>query len=76
MIDRDKQKYSPIIEKEILERASFLCILLHDQKGALSYQQKICSLNQTLYIDNLEDLRVDKERAPKTNDPFDGGWEA
>ena len=42
-----------MVQKETLERASYLAILLRDQDRALRYSLQLCDLNQTLYIDNL-----------------------
>jgi hypothetical protein len=50
-MNESRQKFSDMIEKELLERAGFLMILLKDYKEALKMQKKLCEINQKLYVD-------------------------
>ena len=45
VISQNKDKFSVVCEKEALERASFLNILLHRNEDAAAMQKRICEIN-------------------------------
>ena len=46
-------KCSPMVEKELLERVSYLKILLDEYTSAVVHQKRICELNEILYVKNI-----------------------
>ena len=57
MLDKMRKlgdKCSPMAEKELLERVSYLKILLDEYSSAVTYQKRICELNEILYVKNLQ----------------------
>ena len=55
IISYNKDKFSVVCEKEALERASFLNILMKKNEDAVVMQKRICEINKQIYFDQFKD---------------------
>ena len=53
-IAKTPEKFSEMVIRELLERASFLHILSGKFKEAIPLQERLCEINQRLYIDKFK----------------------
>ena len=50
IVNGQKDHYSIVIKKDILERLSFINIITNNFEKALAFQQEICEINDKLYL--------------------------
>ena len=49
MLDKFDDNYSVMLEKDVLERISFICIIQKKWGEALKYQERICEINEKIF---------------------------